>query len=84
MFRKFDILIREPVSKAKKLNFYKPLLDKEISADFTYKPGFYSQIKNFVQLISSKKNYNHDGAKLEDALKVTKIIEDLIIYSKRK
>ena len=56
---------------------YMPKLEKRLQTDHIYKPGFYNQMKYFIDFILNKKNKPNLGCTLKDALKVTLLCEQI-------
>ncbi|MBI5332502.1 MAG: Gfo/Idh/MocA family oxidoreductase [Candidatus Aenigmarchaeota archaeon] len=66
----------EPDDKVK-LRRYVPRIKEAYQADALYKPGFYLQIKNFIETCVEHKKKNEIGCNLEDALRVTELCEKI-------
>lgn len=64
-------------SNAVKIRTYLPKVHKTYEIDAAYKPGFYSQMENFIETCVRNSRTNEIGCTLEDALKVTKLCEQI-------
>jgi hypothetical protein len=66
----------EPDDKIK-IRRYIPGVQETHEVNASYKPGFYLQMKNFIEtcILHSKKN--EVGCTLKDALRVTKLCEQI-------
>lgn len=56
---------------------YIPRIESQYYADTTYKPGFYNQMKYFIDTYIHEKENNTSGCTLQDALTVTRLCEEI-------
>jgi len=78
--RVYEKLRYRPADRENSVGLYEPELKRESSVDYELKPGFLGQAKNFLECCILKERANVDGARLSDAVRVTKFCEDLEIH----
>lgn len=66
----------EPDSKVK-IRRYMPKVSETCITGTDFKPGFYSQMQNFINICVTGKEKNTAGATLNDAMRVTKLCEQI-------
>lgn len=75
----YNILERIEPTKECPIRRYIPKLEKKLQTNFTFKPGFYNQMKYFIdRYLNNDPNLNF-GCTLVDALKVTLLCEQINI-----
>ncbi len=60
-----------------KIRRYVPKTKQVFAVDTAYKPGFYLQMENFINTCITRQYSNQIGATLEDALRVTRLCEEI-------
>ncbi len=73
----YEGMDRIDINEKNKIRRYIPKVRETFEVDTSFKPGFYAQMNNFVETCILQEKKNEIGCMLDDALKVTKLCEEI-------